>query len=283
MSKQVLGKGLSALIPADESSSVDHVHYRNIPLDQIAPNPMQPRQTFDKERLTELAESLKVNGIIQPLVVRRNGAGYTIVAGERRYRAAHLAALARVPAVIMDDIDDIRTLELALVENIHREDLNPLELAEAYRRLIDKCGLTQNDLAVRVGRSRAAVANHLRLLALPDSIKRLIADGRLTEGHARAILALDNEAQMLETADRIVSNSLSVREVEKSTAHKRRKRRLIPKRLHPALVEMEADLKRRLATSVKIIPGLKRGRLEIEYYGDEDLDRLWQLFRKIEN
>jgi len=283
MSKQVLGKGLSALIPADEGSSVDHVHYRNIPLDQIAPNPMQPRQTFDKERLTELAESLKVNGIIQPLVVRRNGAGYTIVAGERRYRAAHLAALARVPAVIMDDIDDIRTLELALVENIHREDLNPLELAEAYRRLIDKCGLTQNDLAVRVGRSRAAVANHLRLLALPDSIKRLIADGRLTEGHARAILALDNEAQMLETADRIVSNSLSVREVEKSTAHKRRKRRLIPKRLHPALVEMEADLKRRLATSVKIIPGLKRGRLEIEYYGDEDLDRLWQLFRKIEN
>ncbi len=283
MSKQVLGKGLSALIPAEEDTSVNKVQYRNIPLDQIAPNPMQPRQTFNKERLAELAESLKTNGVVQPLVVRRNGAGFTIVAGERRYRAAHLAALAQVPAVIMDDIDDVRTLELALVENIHREDLNPLELAEAYRRLIDKCGLTQNDLAVRVGRSRAAVANHLRLLSLPDSIKRLIGDGRLSEGHARAILSLDNEAQMLETADRIMSNSLSVREVEQTTSRKRKKRRLIPKRLHPALAEMEADLKRRLATSVKIIPGLKRGRLEIEYYGDDDLDRLWQLFRKIES
>jgi ParB family chromosome partitioning protein len=283
MSKQVLGKGLSALIPAEQDTSVDKVHYRQIALDQIAPNPMQPRQTFNKESLAELAESLKTNGIVQPLVVRRNGAGFTIVAGERRYRAAHLASLTHVPAIIMDDIDDVRTLELALVENIHREDLNPLELAEAYRRLIDKCGLTQNDLAVRVGRSRAAVANHLRLLSLPDSIKRLIGEGRLTEGHARAILALDNEAQMLETADQIISNSLSVREVEKTTARKRRKRRLIPKRLHPALAEMEADLKRRLATSVKITPGLKRGKLEIEYYGDDDLDRLWQLFRKIEN
>jgi ParB family transcriptional regulator, chromosome partitioning protein len=283
MSKQVLGKGLSALIPAEEDTSANKVHFRNIALDQIAPNPMQPRQTFGKERLAELAESIKANGVVQPLVVRRNGAGFTIVAGERRYRAAHLAALPKVPAVIMDDIDDVRTLELALVENIHREDLNPLELAEAYRRLIDKCGLTQHDLAVRVGRSRAAVTNHLRLLSLPDSIKRLIAEGRLSEGHARAILVLDNEAQMLETAERIVSQSLSVREVEKTTAHKRKKRRLIPKRLHPALAEMEADLKRRMATSVKIIPGLKRGRLEIEYYGDEDLDRLWQLFRKIEN
>jgi len=283
MSKQVLGKGLSALIPADHDSSVNKVHYRNIALDQIAPNPMQPRQTFDKERLAELAASLKANGVIQPLVVRRNGAGFTIVAGERRYRAARLAALPQVPAVIMDDIDDVRTLELALVENIHREDLNPLELAEAYRRLIDKCGLTQNDLAVRVGRSRAAVANHLRLLSLPASIKRLIAEGRLTEGHARAILALDNEAQMLETAEKIISNSLSVRDVEKATAPKRRKRRLVPKRLHPALAEMEGDLKRRLATSVKIVPGLKRGRIEIEYYGDDDLDRLWQLFRKIDS
>lgn len=283
MSKQVLGKGLSALIPADKESSVDKVHYRNLPLDQIAPNPMQPRQTFNKERLAELAASLKANGVVQPLVVRRNGAGFTIVAGERRYRAARLAALTQVPAVIMDDLDDVRTLELALVENIHREDLNPLELAEAYRRLIDKCGLTQNDLANRVGRSRAAVANHLRLLALPDSIKRLIADGRLTEGHARAILALDNEAQMLETAEQIINNSLSVRDVEKATAPKRRKRRLIPKRLHPALAEMEGDLKRRLATSVKILPGLKRGKIEIEYYGEEDLDRLWQLFRKIDN
>ena len=281
MTKQVLGKGLSALIPADKDRSTDEIHYRTIPLDRIAPNPMQPRQRFDEVRLAELAESVRQNGLVQPLVVRKNGGGYTLVAGERRYRAARMAGLESAPAVIMDDIDDARMLELALVENIQREDLNPLELAEAYRRLIEQCGLTQIQLAQRVGRSRAAVANHLRLLTLPDSIKRLIAEGRITEGHARALLALDNESHMLEMAERIVSNSLTVREVEQAGPQKR-KRRLQVKRVSPALTEMEADLKRRLVTAVRIIPGLKKGRIEIEYYGDEDLSRLWQLFRRIE-
>jgi len=282
MSKTVLGKGLSALIPAEQDTSPHEIHYRLIPLDQIAPNPMQPRQNFDDVRMAELAESVKQNGMVQPLVVRKNGGGYTIVAGERRYRAARLAGLVQAPAVIMDDLDDARMLELALVENIQREDLNPLELAGAYRRLIDQCGLTQARLAERVGRSRAAVANHLRLLTLPDSIKKLIADGSLTEGHARAILSLDSEASMLEMAQRIVSNSLTVREVEKAGPRRKKRRRLVVRRISPALAEMETDLKRLLATAVKITPGLKQGKIEIEYYGEEDLSRLWQLFRKID-
>ena len=237
MSKQVLGKGLSALIPGEKESGTDVVHYRIVNLDQIAPNPMQPRHGFDHERLAELAESVKHNGVVQPLVVRKNGAGYSLIAGERRYRAARLAGLKQVPVVVMDDVDDVRMLELALVENIHREDLNPLELAEAYRRLIDQCGVTQGELARRVGRSRAAVANHLRLLTLPDSIKRFIGERKLSEGHARAILAMESEAQMLETAQRIVSNALSVREVERVAGRKKR-RRLIPKRKIPAIAEM---------------------------------------------
>jgi ParB family chromosome partitioning protein len=281
MSKQVLGKGLGALIPRDEDKSTDEVHYKTLPVDRIAPNPMQPRQKFSDERLAELAQSVRENGVVQPLVVRRDGDGFTIVAGERRYRAARMAGLETVPAVIMDNVDDVRLLELALVENIQREDLNPLELAEAFRRLIDQCGHTQAQLAQRVGRSRASVANHLRLLTLPDSIKRLIHQGQLTEGHARAILALDSEAQMLEMADKIVSGTMSVRDAEKATSRKRR-RRLVVKRTSPALAEMESYLKRLLGTSVKITPGLKKGRIEIEYYGEDDLSRLWQLFRKME-
>ncbi len=281
MSKSVLGKGLSALIPADRDKGTHQVQYRVIPLNQIAPNPMQPRQRFDDQKLAELAESVKQNGLVQPLVVKKNGAGFMIVAGERRYRAARLAGLEQAPAVIMDDLDDVRMLELALVENIQREDLNPLELAEAYRRLIDQCGLTQAQLAQRVGRSRAAVANHLRLLNLPNSIKKMIGEGRLTEGHARAVLALDTEAQQLEMAERIINNSMSVREVEQAKP-KRKRRRLVIKRVSPAVVEMETDLKRRLATAVKIAPGLKRGKIEIEYYGEDDLSRLWELFRRID-
>ncbi len=278
MSKQVLGKGLGALIPSQGDEETHDNQYRVIPLDRIAPNPMQPRKRFADERLAELAESLKVNGIMQPLVVKKNGGDFTIVAGERRFRAARIAGLKEVPTIIMDAIDDVRMLELALVENIQRENLNPIELAEAYSRLIDKCGLTQAQLAERVGKSRVAVTNNLRLLTLPDSIKRLVAENRITEGHARAILSLDSEARMLEMVEQIVSGTMSVREVEKKTSPSK-KRRLIVKRKSPILTEIESDLKRRMGTSVRVVPGLKRGRIEIEYYGDEDLDRLWQLLK----
>jgi len=281
MSKLVLGKGLGALIPGDDKAAAEAKKYRTIALDRIGPNPMQPRRDFDEESLGRLAESFKQNGIMQPLVVRVNGGGFTIIAGERRFRAARMAGLSEVPVVVADEVTDAQMLELALVENLQREDLNPMEMAQAYRRLVEECGMTQNDVAARVGKSRAAVANVLRLNSLPDQIKDMIRRGKLTEGHARAILALDSTDEMIRLADRIVTDAMTVREVEKTA--RRKTRRLVPKRKIPALVEVENYLKQLLGTSVKISPGLKQGKIEVEYYGDEDLQRLLELFRKIES
>ncbi len=282
MSKLVLGKGLGALIPGDQSRGVEEKKYRLVMLEKIAPNPMQPRRDFDEISLNQLADSFKENGIMQPLVVKYNGSGYTIIAGERRFRAAKLAGMKEVPVVLMDDIDDTRMLELALVENIQRENLNPIETAEAYQHLMEKCGLTQNDLALKVGKSRAAVANVLRLNSLPDPIKAMLRAGTLTEGHARAILSMSSEDDMMALADQIVNDTLSVRQVEK-IAGRTKKRKLIPKKKLPALTEIENYMKRLLGTSVKIKPSLKLGKIEIEYYSDDDLERLLELFRKIEH
>ncbi len=283
MTKVALGRGLGALIPSAEKATQEEPRFRTIPLEHIAPNPMQPRTDFSTERLAELAESVKRDGVIQPLVVRRNGVGYTIIAGERRYRAARLAGLDQVPVVVLDDIDDMRMLELALVENIQRENLNPIELAEAYQRLVDKCGLTQQQLAQRVGKSRVAVANQLRLLGLPNEIKGLVRNHKLSEGHARTLLALSAPEEMRRMADRIINESLSVRQVESQVGSRKRRKRLVVKRRPPALVEVETYLKRLLGTGVRISPGLKQGRIEIDYFGDEDLERLLELFRKMEN
>lgn len=281
MSKLVLGKGLGALIPGDEKKETEDKKFQMIPLENIAPNPAQPRRSFNEEALNSLAQSFKVNGIMQPLVVRQSGSNFTIIAGERRYRAAKLAQMSEVPAVLFDDVTDSRMLELALVENLQREDLNPMETAEAYERLIEEWKLTQNQLAEKVGKSRTAVANTVRLNSLPDKIKELIRGGKLTEGHARAILQLDGEMNMLQMAQQIIDNTLSVRQVEEVAKNKKR-RRLIPKRKIPALIEIENYLKQLLGTSVKINATLKRGKIEVEYYNDDDLERLIELFRKIE-
>ncbi len=277
MSKIVLGKGLGALIPSDDTDRDDNHQLRTMPLDRLKPNPYQPRRDFDQESLEELAESLKRNGLMQPLVIRKDGSDFTIIAGERRFRAARLAGLEQIPVIVMEEVDDSAMLELALVENLQREDLNPLETADAYRTLIEKCGLTQGQLAQRVGKSRTSVTNSLRLLGLPEKVKQYIRQGKITEGHARAILALDSEDERLRLADRIIDDSLSVRETERR-AGRSRGRKLIPKRKLPALAEAESRLKQLLGTSVKIVPGLKRGRIEIEYYNDDDLDRLLDLF-----
>lgn len=282
MSKLVLGKGLGALIPGDDKKATEEKKYKMVPLERLAPNPMQPRRDFDEESLHKLAQSFNDNGVIQPLIVRYNGSGYTIIAGERRFRAAKLAGLNEIPVVQMDDMADARMLELALVENLQREDLNPIEMAEAYRRLIEECGLTQNQMASKVGKSRAAIANILRLNSLPESIKGMIREGKLTEGHARAILALGSEVEMLRLAEQIVTDTMSVRQAEQCSS-RIKKRRLIPKRKIPALMEIENYLKRLLGTSVKINPGLKRGKIEIEYYSDDDLERLLELFKKIDS
>jgi len=277
MSKVVLGKGLEALIPAESTKSRPDNKFRNVTLDRIAPNPMQPRREFDQKALSELSESLKRDGVMQPLLVRQDGSTYTIIAGERRYRAARIAGLDQVPVILMDNVDDTRMLQLALVENLQREDLNPMETAEAYRNLIDKCGLTQAQLAGQVGKSRTAVTNSMRLLSLPDSIKLMIRENRISEGHARAILALDSELAMLEMAQSIVDQTLSVRETEKRT-RRPRGRRLIPKRKLPEIAEAESQLRHKLGTAVKIKHTLKGGKIEIEYYSDDDLTRILELF-----
>ena len=281
MTKIALGKGLGALIPSDESTEQSVSTYRMVPLDRIEPNPLQPRHDFDPDRLAELAESLKQTGMLQPLVVRTREDGFTIIAGERRYRAAQQAGLAEVPVVVVDDVDDTRMLEMALVENIQREDLNAIDLAEAYRRLVEQCGLTQQKLAERVGKSRAAVANQLRLLSLPDDVKDLVRRGQLTEGHARTLVSLDSAAAMRRMARKIMAGELSVREAERQAGRQKRKR-LVPKRKMPEIQEAESYLKRLFGTAVKINHSLKRGRIEIEYYGDDDLTRLLELFRRIE-
>jgi ParB family chromosome partitioning protein len=280
--KVVLGRGLEALIPnqGDDATVMSGSGYRMIPLGMIVPNPMQPRRQFDDASLQELAESFKSQGVLQPIIVKKRDNGYILIAGERRYRAARLADLQNIPAIILEEKDEAAMLEMALVENIQREDLNALEEAEAFRKLIDEAGLTQNQLASKVGKSRAAVANTVRLLSLPEKIKEMIRAGKLTEGHARAILALDDDVSRMRLAERIVSENLSVRVAEES-ARGVRKRKLVPKRRLPALVEIENYLKQLMGTSVKITPGLKRGRIEIEYYGDDDLERILELFRKI--
>jgi ParB family chromosome partitioning protein len=282
--KIVLGKGLEALIPTHGEGAANIPRYQMVPLERIAPNPMQPRRDFDEATLKELADSFKLNGILQPLAVRPNGSTFTIIAGERRFRAARLAGLKEVPVVLVADIDNTRMLELALVENLQREDLNPLEAAEAYRRLIDECHLTQNELAEKIGKSRTAVANSMRLLGLPEEVKAMIRDGRLTEGHARAILAVEGAEARVAMAERIVSQSLSVRDAEEVTRKpKPRRRRGSAPMPSPEIAEIENNLKRLFGTAVKLHYGLKKGRIEIEYYGDDDLDRILQLFARIES
>ena len=279
-SKVVLGRGLEALIPTQQESTIRGGSYRNIPLGKIAPNPMQPREQFDDAGLQELAESFKSQGVLQPVLVRKAPDGFVLIAGERRYRAAHIAGLETIPAVILEETDDAEMLQIALVENLQREDLNPLEAAGAFRKLMDDGGLTQNQLAMKIGKSRAAVANILRLLTLPEKVKALISSGKLSEGHARAILAVDDDLSRVRLAERIVSENMSVRAAEDS-ARRVRRRKLVPRKKLPAIVEAENYLKQLLGTSVKITPGLKRGRIEVEYYGEEDLERILELFRKI--
>ncbi len=278
--KIVLGRGLDALIPKSETSMTGSGNYRTIPITDITPNPLQPRRQFDEDALNELAESFKVQGLLQPVIVQRRDDKYILIAGERRYRAATLAGMTELPAIVMTEKDDADMLQMALVENLQREDLNPMEASEAYRRLMDDGGMTQNQLAAKLGKSRAAVANALRLMTLPVEIKQMLREGRLTEGHARAILALEDRDSQLKLADRIINENWSVRTAEQ-TARKTKKRRLVPRKKMPEIVEAENYLKQVLGTSVKITHSLKGGRIEVEYYNDDDLDRLLELFRKI--
>ncbi len=275
MAEKGLGAGLGALFgsAALEADAVDCVF---LPIAKVEPGIMQPRKNFNEEALAELADSISEHGIIQPLTVRKLASGsYQIIAGERRWRAARLAGLSQVPARIVE-ADDRKAMELALVENLQREDLNPLEEADGYRRLIEEFGLTQEEAAGRAGKSRSAVTNSLRLLNLPETVKTYVEDGELTAGHARALLSLhENEALMLEAAKRTATEKLSVRETEKLVKRLMRTPARKPQ-TQGFKVDYIGDVERRLSSAlgrgVKIVEGRKKGRIEIEYYDPDDLE-----------
>jgi ParB family transcriptional regulator, chromosome partitioning protein len=273
---------LSALL--SDTAATNDEELLEVDLDLIDPNSAQPRTNFDEERLNELAQSIRSNGIVQPLLVRRRGARYQIVAGERRWRAAQRAGLQRVPAVVRD-IPDEKLLELALIENIQRQELNAIEEAHAYKRLIETLGLTQETVAQRVGRDRSFVTNYLRLLRLPVDIQRLVEEDKITMGHARALLGIDDADLQRRVAQNVIEHTLSVRETERAI------KRVIagaspatatqppPTRDDANIRAAETKLRRRLGTQVHVTPSQTGvgGKIEIEYYNEQDLDRLYQI------
>lgn len=282
-----LGKGLGALIPNEAAAPTggDEPVYQELPLSQIVPNPYQPRGHFDEEALVALTASVRELGVLQPVLVRPGADGsFELIAGERRWRAAKRAGLTSVPAVVRTT-EDATALEQALVENLHREDLNPLEEAAAYQQLIEDFGLTHDDVSRRVGKSRSAVSNTLRLFQLPAGIQRLVVEGSLSAGHARALLATPDRAYQETVARRAVAEQMTVRDVEEAVrarsglsgeeragAAERPGRRLRP----PGMLELEELLSARLETRVKVTMGAKRGRVAIDFASLEDLERIYR-------
>ena len=276
MQKQALGKGLGALIPdlsALDDKEKKALGINEIELDKIIPNEYQPRKVFNDEKMKELAASIKEQGVIQPVIVHRAGGGYQLIAGERRWRASRLAGLKTIPALVKEATKR-ELLEMALIENIQREDLNPLEAAEAYKRLQDEFKLTQEDLAKRVGKERSTVTNFLRLLGLPKEIKQELATGALSMGHAKALLSLERVRDQMQVAVMIVKKGLSVREAEALAARLKNPPKEKKARLSHELKSVEEKLKKTLGTKVNIIAKSKGGRIVIEYYSTDELDRI---------
>ena len=277
MEKKALGKGLGALLPESlpKILPIERETTQDVPLERIVPNRFQPRQRFEPGELGQLAESVKQNGVLQPVLVRRKADGlFELIAGERRYRAAKLAGLKSIPAVVRNSSDE-QSMELALIENLQREDLNPIEEARAYHRLVNEFGLTQEALAQRFGKDRSSIANSLRLLNLPNEIKELIESMKLSVGHAKVLLALVRPELQVKLAKRIMAGQLSVRQAEQVIASESRTGRATPAgRRVTAYPDLEEKLRKRFGTKVVIHKGRKGGRLEIHYYEPADLDRL---------
>lgn len=284
-SSKGLGKGLGALLGDFSDEIAEKSPYQLLPIYKVEPNPDQPRRDFDEEELQALSESIAVHGIIQPLTVREMANGYyQIIAGERRWRAARLANLAEVPAIVLE-ADDRKVTELALIENLQRQDLNPIEEALGYQKLVDDFGITKEEASQRVGKSRSAVSNAMRLLSLPTPIIDMLREGKLTAGHARAILTVANEKKQLEAAQKISALGLSVRQAELLCRNMSKE---TPKKEEPVtlavdyVAECEKSLSKHLGRGVKIVNGKKKGKFELEFYGQDDLQALLDALMKIQ-
>lgn len=278
MNRKALGRGLGALLSSDSTIDLGS-EPTEVDLDSVVPGPMQPRTHFDEGSLEGLADSIRSQGIIQPLLVRRHGDRYELIAGERRWRAARLAGLSKVP-VVVKDVADKDLLEIALIENIQRENLNPIEEAQAYQRLIENVGLTQEALAARVGRDRSYITNYLRLLRLPEDLQKLVVEGRLSTGHARTILGLPHVDQQRRIARQVIDGALSVR----ATEHLVRKAvdgtpAKTVAAVDPNIRAAETKLRRALGTQVRIVQlrGEGQGKVEISFFSNQDLDRIYNL------
>ena len=275
-SNKGLGKGLGALLGDFDSETSEKSPYQLLPIYKVEPNPNQPRQSFDEEELQNLSDSIAEHGVVQPLTVRQLNSGYyQIIAGERRWRAARMAGLNDIPAVIIE-ADDKKAMELALIENLQRQDLNPVEEALGYQSLIQEYGLTQEEAAKRVGKSRPAVANSLRLLGLCPQVMEYLRTGELSAGHARAVLTLKSEKKQLEAAKKIMALALSVRQAETlcKNMSKEPKEEKQPTLAIDYVAECEKSLSKHLGRGVKIVNGKRKGRFELEFYGQDDLQKL---------
>ena len=278
MKRRALGKGLESLLPARPAAATAG-GLIELEVDRIVPNPSQPRERFDQSELEDLAESIRGAGLLQPVLVKQAGPGYELIAGERRWRAAKLAGLGRIPALVQS-ADEERSLELALIENIQREQLNPIEEARAFAILIDHHGLTQEDVATKLGRKRPTIANTMRLLKLPEAVQDMIRANTLTSGHAKALLSLDGDSdQVLRAAMQMAEAGVSVRAAEEAARGGRTKEPRQPDgdQVDPNVRDAEIRLQRALGTKVRIKARGGKGRIEIEFFSEEELERLFEI------
>lgn len=275
-----LGKGLNALFPGEsltKAESVEHIHVKS-----IKANPYQPRKIFDEKAIQELSASIKEHGILQPIILRKTGATYEIVVGERRFRAAQMAGLAEIPAVVRT-LTDEETMEFAILENLQREDLTPIEEAEAYHNLMENLGLTQEQLAFRLGKSRPHIANHVRLLSLPKKVRNYITEGKLSMGHGRTLLGLRKKEQIAIVAERVLKEGHNVRQLEKLV---QRMNEEVPRETKPEkkkdlfLAEKESNLRDYFGTNVSIKKTKNKGKIEIEFFSEDDLERILELLNE---
>jgi len=278
--RQALGKGLGALIPEKGSPEAESKKSLQVcGIEEILPSPFQPRKTFLEEPLRELVESIKEKGILQPLIVRKKGEGYELIAGERRWRAAQKAGIREVP-ILVRDVSDSEMLELSLIENIQRENLNPIEEAEAYKRLMEQFHLTQEEISVKVGKDRTTVANTVRLLKLPPEIKLSLAEGKITMGHARAFLALDGADKQKLLLRRVLMGGLSVRQTESLIKRLRTRGSPASRRPDPEWSALIEELQQALGTKIRIVGRRNRGKVEIDFYSPAELDRIIERLRR---